>query len=408
MIDQSFTCKQFKKLQKRGDFLSQNIDTKVLKQKLTDLEVKLNDIDQYSFSALKSIKKDDKKIYFLDKKSENYIFDDFILRKINHNIKRIYKVKQSNRNTIISQIYNLLKENLKCYIYRLDIHSFYESIDRAKILQKIIDSSIVSAETKILLEKFFEYTKECSGLPRGINISATLSELYMNTFDHKIVSTRGVYYYARFVDDIIIFSYEKLETSDLEKILTDETGLIFNSLKTKELCLDFVKDEVLEYLGYQYIIKTNKKNNGIDSITVNISKKKLNKIKSKIIYALLDYNKNKNFKLLQNRFLLLTCTYPIKTSQQKISPYKNTGYLQAGLFFNYLKLSDNNSSLQELDNFKLKILTHKNKYSKYLNIDQKRQLLKYSFKIAYSRKLTRKCWGKYKQLKNFMRCWKYV
>ena len=112
MIDQSFTYKQFKKLQKRGDFLSQNIDTKVLKQKLTDLEVKLNDINKYSFSALKSIKKDNKKIYFLDKKSENYIFDDFILRKINHNIKRIYKVKQSNRNTIISQIYNLLNENL--------------------------------------------------------------------------------------------------------------------------------------------------------------------------------------------------------------------------------------------------------------------------------------------------------
>ncbi len=140
MIDQSFSYKQFKKLQKRGDFLSQDIDTKVLKQQLIDLEVKLSDIEQYSFSALKSIMKDDKKIYFLDKNNENCIFDDFILRKINHNIKRIYKVKQSNRNTIISQIYNLLKENSKCYIYRLDIHSFYESIDRTKILQKIIDS----------------------------------------------------------------------------------------------------------------------------------------------------------------------------------------------------------------------------------------------------------------------------
>ena len=373
MIDQSFSYKQFKKLQKRGDFLSQDIDTKVLKQQLIDLEVKLSDIEQYSFSALKSIMKDDKKIYFLDKNNENCIFDDFILRKINHNIKRIYKVKQSNRNTIISQIYNLLKENSKCYIYRLDIHSFYESIDRTKILQKIIDSSIISAETKILLEKFFEHTKECSGLPRGINISATLSELYMNTFDHKIISTKGVYYYARFVDDIIIFSYEKLETAELEKMLTEETGLTFNVLKTKELCLDFIKDEVLEYLGYQYIIKSNKKNNGIDCITVNISKKKLNKIKSRIIYALLDYNKNKNFKLLQNRFLLLTCTYPIKTSQQKISPFKNTGYLQAGLFFNYLKLSENNSSLEELDNFKLKILTHNNKYSKCLNINQKKR-----------------------------------
>lgn len=73
MIDQSFSYKQFKKLQKRGDFLSQDIDTKVLKQQLIDLEVKLSDIEQYSFSALKSIMKDDKKIYFLDKNNENCI-----------------------------------------------------------------------------------------------------------------------------------------------------------------------------------------------------------------------------------------------------------------------------------------------------------------------------------------------
>lgn len=408
MINQSFTYNQFKKLQKRGDFLPQNVNTQSLKLKLLELEELLKDINQFSFSSLKNIKKNHKEIYFLDKKNKNYIFDDFILRKINHNIKRIYKVKQSNRNIIINQIYNLLNENLKCYIYRLDINSFYESINREKILQKIKDSSVVSAETKILLEQFWKYTQDCSGLPRGINLSATLSEIYMNIFDHKIISTNGIYYYARFVDDIIIFSYKKLNMTKLDKILTEETGLTFNTKKTKELYLDFTKDESLEYLGYQYIIKTNKKYNGIDNITINIAKKKLNKIKSKIIYALLDYNKNKDFKLLQNRILFLTCTYPIKTSQQKISPYKNTGYLQAGLFFNYFKLSENNSSLKELDNFKLNILTHKNKYSKHLNTEQKKQLLKISFVIAFNRKLTRKCWGKDKQFEKIMRCWKYV
>lgn len=51
---------------------------------------------------------------------------------------------------------------------------------------------MVSAETKILLEQFWKYTQDCSGLPRGINLSATLSEIYMNIFDHKIIITKFV------------------------------------------------------------------------------------------------------------------------------------------------------------------------------------------------------------------------
>lgn len=68
MINQSFTYNQFKKLQKRGDFLPQNVNTQSLKLKLLELEELLKDINQFSFSSLKNIKKNHKEIYFLDKK----------------------------------------------------------------------------------------------------------------------------------------------------------------------------------------------------------------------------------------------------------------------------------------------------------------------------------------------------
>lgn len=44
-----------------------------------------------------------------------------------------------------------------------------------------------------------------NGLPRGLSISSVMSELYMKYFDLRIRRLEGVYYYARFVDDIVVF-----------------------------------------------------------------------------------------------------------------------------------------------------------------------------------------------------------
>ena len=409
MINQSFDFKQFRNLQRRGDIFLLKCDSDNIKRKLTELEILLqNNIDDYEFSSFETIKKNGKVIYFLDKYSDNCIWDEFILRKINHNIKRVYKVKQADRNTIVNQIFNILKENPNYYIYRLDISSFYESMDRSRILNKILASSIISVETKILLQKVFNQIKETSGLPRGLNISATLAELYMKDFDHDIITTDGVFYYARFVDDIIIFSIRELSFDFLNKILKERTSLKFNNKKTKIIKRDANKQDSFEYLGYQYVTNQSSTKSKKSNITINIAPKKINKIKTKIIYSLLDYKKNKNFKLLKNRFLFLTCTYPIKTLHQKISPYKNSGYLQGGLFYNYHILSEDNHSLKELDKFVCNILFSNNIYSQTLKLSQKKELAKYSFTIAYNRKFTRNYNTKLFEINNITRCWKYA
>lgn len=410
MVNQSFTLKQFKKLRKRGDYYkfdNGKVDCEKLNNLLQELENLLYNINEYKFTELKTDIRNKKKIYLFDKDIKESLYDDFILRKINHNIKRIYKVKQSNRNNIINQIYNLLNEKMPCYVYRLDIKSFYESINRDKILCKILNSSIITTETKLLLEKFFSIIPDTTGLPRGLNISATLSELYMKDFDHEIINLDGVYYYARFVDDIIIFSTKDIDKKDLSDILIDKTLLNFNDDKTQKLFLDYKKRERLEYLGYEFVIIPNSKSLK-DNIIVNIANKKINKIKSRIIYSLINYSKNLNFELLKKRILFLTCTYPIKTSQQKISPYKNSGYLQAGLLYNYYKLSLNNDSLKELDNFLRNILFSKNQYSRSLSKEQKKILARFSFVEAYKRKITRNFYTSFKNFKEITRCWDYV
>lgn len=151
MVNQSFDFKQFKKLQRLGDIFLFNCNRDVVKTKLIEAEKLIqHNIDNYEFSSIKTIEKNGKLIQLLDKKADNFIYDEFILRKINYNIKRIYKVKQNDRNIIIGQICNILKENPDYYIYRLDIYSFYESIDRNKIINKILTSSLISVETKKL------------------------------------------------------------------------------------------------------------------------------------------------------------------------------------------------------------------------------------------------------------------
>lgn len=402
MIDQSFNYKQFKKLQRLGDFNSVNNNLEQLNEKLQNLEFKLLNIENYKFSKIKRFCLNNKNIYCLDDNNDSYIEDDFILRKINQNIKRIFSVKQSDRNVIIKQIENLLNEKQDCHIYRLDIQTFYESISKNIVVNKVLSSSLVSAETKLLLKTFFNELNDISGLPRGLNISATLSELYMKSFDKKIISMEGVYYYARFVDDIIVFSFKNIPFENFENLLKNNNALLLNKQKSRVYNVDFNKNISIEYLGYEFIVDKKKK------LTINVSKKKLSKIKTKFILSLIDYKKNNDFKLLKNRLLFLTTTYPIKSSRQKISKYKDLGYLQAGIFFNYSNISSDSDSLANLDKFVRNVLFSNNKYSKSLTNDQKRELAKISFVASFNRKITRNYFKDFNKIKRIMRCWKYV
>lgn len=413
MLNQEFTAKEFSYLVKRGDYFTYfKNDNK--EEKTEDLRKELLQYvaDNWNscanlFSTLKTTILKGKTTYILEKiKKDNSnlkqrLIDDFVLRKVNKNLRRTYGVRQSDRYKIIKNVKSLLSENSPFYVCKTDIKHFYETINRDKILSDIRSSSILSFDTKFILEQFFsnELFHDTQGLPRGINISATLSEYFMRYFDKEIRKICGVYYYARFVDDIIIFSTKEITKSTLKQISELlPKGLALNLEKTNIVKFHnkaslFLKDKLsITFLGYQFFkyAEKNKKHETKIKIKTVIAPQKIKKIKERLIKTFIAFSKHKDIKLLKDRLLFLSANYPIKSMRQEITPYDKIGYLHGGIAYNY-PLIDDTSCLKELDTFLFQLIntTAFSKINNTFTPGQRKELQKYSFYAGYQRRIKR-------------------
>lgn len=136
MIDQTFSAKNFLRLTTRLDPKKYRLG-KNRSDYLNSLE-KVSEVvlkDSFTFSIFSRSIRAGKPVY----STTNHI-DEFVVRKLNDNVRRIYGVKQSNREEIIQQVILLLQEKVPLFLLRLDVKSFYESIDRNAQLKIINDS----------------------------------------------------------------------------------------------------------------------------------------------------------------------------------------------------------------------------------------------------------------------------
>lgn len=403
-MNQSFQRQQLIRLCKRAEYIDYGMTINELNQSLDkSYEEIANDTFEFSLKQV----------------SEYYLTNDLpnklILRKLNDNIKRIYKDEQANRRIIISQVKTLLSETCPFWVIKTDIKSFYESIDRARLISKFSDDSILSYQSMYLLKKVFDnpILAGKSGVPRGMNISATMSELYMRKFDRWIRSFDSVYYYARFVDDIIVFSNSLKDSLILIANLNSQLselaeGLTINQKKTElfdgktleNLDIDtgtkLIKKNKLNYLGYSFSVE-----NGWSKsrkLIVSIAEKKVTKIKTRVIKAFLDFSKNKNFVLLEKRIQFLTGNYSIRKSEEGNS-------LRAGIYYNYLQVTDN-SVFNELNQSIRKSIFSKspNFGGKIgLNPTQKSKLSKYCFLAGFKKKVYFEF--SYPEMQEIIKCW---
>ena len=330
-----------------------------------------------------------------------------IIRKLNDNIKRLYKDEQSNRRVIIKQIKALLEETTPMWVLKTDVEKFYESIDRDRLLAKLKNDAILSYHSISLLEGLFANEKLSSqaGLPRGMSISATLSEMYMRKFDRWVKSFPSVYYYARFVDDIIIFSNDKKRLELLrDEINTQlEEGLRKKENKTGIYDgINIPETRPLEYLGYKFTTELRPKGKKKARILkVSIARKKIKKIKSRITHSLLDHVKKDDFGLLEKRMKFLTGNYSIRKNEESDD-------LKAGIFYNYCYLNQFRD-LHLLDLYYRKILFCKygrlgRSLDSRLSGWQKDRLKKYSFVYGHKQKVYHSFSPDH--MDEIKRCWK--
>lgn len=364
-------------------------------------------------------------------KDVGYVFNDLpsslVARLVSRNIRANYYIKQSDRQSIISNATALFKESSSYHVYRLDIKKFYESVDRKVLLEGLMADGRCSWQTLVLLSKFFTVLEanNISGIPRGLGISATLSEFYLNSFDLKVRSAPGVFYYARFVDDILIVTSGDVPRSEFEAKLEEllPEGLdfhqaskrIFHPVARASKEENQEKEKIVycfDFLGYHIRIYNDHSAESVSGhprrrVTCDISKDKVSRIKGRLINSFASYLSSfqypTDFLLLKNRIRALTGNYHIVDPMTGIE-------IKTGIYYNYVHKSYvGGCALDELDVFYRGLLfSTKHKFSRKvlqaLSTQKRKELAGYSFKTGFVDGRFHSF--KYDTLKKIKECWR--
>lgn len=383
MLDQSFSIENFRKILDienrkgyylEGDFFSElsdiskkikdiNAEIRILKKKGLDsktfieernkinekkdelnelreqkLTMKLTTISsnvtapEFKIKIIKDTSITSKPIY----KTENNLENILTLKQLQYNFRKLYKVKQSSRYAIISQLKNLLNDGFPKIILKTDIKDFYESIPHENLLNKINDDNLLTHLSMRFIQQILNEFKHESGtnigVPRGIGISPYLTELYMRDIDTKIKLLPNLMYYARYVDDIILIFMPEISSKDryyqieVKDILSKE-GLIMNENigKTKFIDLSNKNNDQqyeFEYLGYKFISGYRSNKHIPLKLTISSRKKQKYEDRLKKAFELYDkqskQNEKKARKLFVKRIKFLTSNTRLVNNKKNV------------------------------------------------------------------------------------------
>lgn len=407
MLNQHLSSKNFLRLLNKQDIFKYELGSGIedFKDKFTAVEKELASED-FCFSGFKR-----KKMSHGIVLSPQNLTDEFALRKLNDNIKRVFNIKVTDRNSVLPQIKILMNEGVEFWIKKYDISKFFESIPAKKAVEAIIKDHRLSYESKRLLEKFFSSPEisSVSGLPRGISLSSTISELYMRDFDTNCRRLSSCYFFTRYVDDILMLFHEQ-PGENLPGIELPE-GLSFQPAKTLSLYHPVKgpvkasdKSSKVTYLGYEFEFTSSNKDKPT-KLQVGMSSKKIKKIKTRIALSLFDYCKNKNYELLKARLTFLASNYNIGKDSKR-------GNLYSGVYFNnFLIDSTRHCDLVSIDAFLRKAVCGSTKslgkrLSPLLSVNQRRELMSISLKAGYEKKIVRQFTPE--RLQEIKRVWAHV
>jgi RNA-directed DNA polymerase len=133
------------------------------------------------------------------------------------------------------------------YCLKLDIKKFYPSIDH-HILKALLRRKIKDQDLLWLLDGIID---SAPGLPIGNYLSQYFANFYLTYFDHWIKENKGVKYYFRYADDLVILSDSK---PYLHQLLADIRQHMDRELKLtiKQNYQIFpVQDRGIDFVGYR-------------------------------------------------------------------------------------------------------------------------------------------------------------
>lgn len=285
-----------------------------------------------------------KSVFCIDAEPETF----FVIKQLQRNIHRIYGVKQANRHDLVCQLRDILGTTFPFELVRTDISSFYESIDRKRLIEKLDSDQLLSPASKKyikqVLNSYGAISGTTTGIPRGVGISAYLAELYLRPVDKAIRELPGIVLYCRFVDDIVAVFARPPAGKNLGSFkdriisLLCDSGLTHNAKKTSEFYLADSNTKKFEYLGYRFLVKSGK-------FEISPSAAKVAKYRSRIEAAFSEYWRE-NPLSPKNSFRQLVARIKFLTGNTRLSNSKSCA--ATGIYFNNSIVTDL-SSFERLD-----------------------------------------------------------
>lgn len=105
------------------------------------------------------------------------------------------------------------KEGTK-YCLKLDIQKFYPSVNHS-VLKDLLRRKFKDQNLLWLLDEIID---SAPGLPIGNYTSSYFANFYLAGLDHWVKESKGIKYYFRYLDDLVIFGSDK---KDLHKLCAD-------------------------------------------------------------------------------------------------------------------------------------------------------------------------------------------
>lgn len=118
----------------------------------------------------------------------------------------------------------LVDEAGTVYCMKLDIKKFYPNVDH-DILKGLLRRKIKDNELLDMLDGIID---SAEGLPIGNYLSQYFANFYLTYFDHWIKEAKGIKYYFRYADDLVILAPDK---ESLHKLLAEIQNYLHTNLK---------------------------------------------------------------------------------------------------------------------------------------------------------------------------------
>jgi hypothetical protein len=151
--------------------------------------------------------------------------------RINGKIDSEYMYKHfwhSYRNFIYKSKSWFTKNNFNFFV-KMDIKSFYPSVKQGKLIEKLVrllpakEPRVLKLLNSMIKRPIFGSPEGC-GIPQGPICSGFLANCYLDDFDREMEAKWGQGAYRRYVDDMIIYTYDEVSHKAAIKYVSEKIG----------------------------------------------------------------------------------------------------------------------------------------------------------------------------------------